>query len=129
MSSNSLPLPQRIFVHILPFCLALFPAVNSSADDLPMAQPESVGVSSSRLDRLTKSMQRYIDSDKLDQVLKLRTVDNVWIIIGAKTDFDFTQNEEDSYQILTDYTLNNLLWSKGLSSWNKIYVRDTCIST
>ena len=71
MSSPSRPLHQRIFVHILPFCLALLPAINSSADDLPMAQPESVGVSSSRLDRLTKSMQRYIDSDKLAGTVSL----------------------------------------------------------
>ena len=71
MSSPSRPLHQRIFVHILPFYLALLPAVNSSADDLPMAQPESVGVSSSRLDRLTKSMQRYIDSDKLAGTVSL----------------------------------------------------------
>ena len=71
MSSTSRPLHQRIFVHILPFCLALLPAINSSADDLPMAQPESVGVSSSRLDRLTKSMQRYIDSDKLAGTVSL----------------------------------------------------------
>ena len=70
MSSTSRPLHQRIFVHILPFCLALLPAINSSADDLPM-QPESVGVSSSRLDRLTKSMQRYIDSDKLAGTVSL----------------------------------------------------------
>ena len=71
MSSTSRLLHQRIFVHILPFCLALLPAINSSADDLPMAQPESVGVSSSRLDRLTKSMQRYIDSDKLAGTVSL----------------------------------------------------------
>ena len=63
-----------------------------------------------------------IKSDNLDQVLNLRCVDNVWIIIGAKTDFDLTKSEEECTQILADYTLNDLLWTKGLSSWNKIFV-------
>ena len=63
-----------------------------------------------------------IESYILDQVLNLRTVDNVWIIIGAKTDFDLTKSEEECTQILADYTLNDLLWTKGLSSWNKIFV-------
>jgi len=62
-----------------------------------------------------------IESYILDQVLNLRTVDNVWIIIGAKTDFDLTKSEEECTQILADYTLNDLLWTKGLSSWNKIF--------
>ena len=63
-----------------------------------------------------------IKSDKLEQVLNLRTVDNVWIIIGAKTDFDLTQSEEEGLATLVDYTLNNLQWTKGLSSWNKVFV-------
>ena len=63
-----------------------------------------------------------IKSDKLEQVLNLRTVDNVWIIIGAKTDFDLNQSEEEGLASLVDYTLNNLQWTKGLSSWNKIFV-------
>ena len=63
-----------------------------------------------------------IKSDKLEKVLNLRTVDNVWIIIGAKTDFDLTQSEEEGLATLVDYTLNNLQWTKGLSSWNKIFV-------
>jgi len=62
-----------------------------------------------------------IKSDKLEQVLNLRTVDNVWIIIGAKADFDLTQSEEEGLATLVDYTLNNLQWTKGLSSWNKIF--------
>ena len=33
-----------------------------------------------------------IESDNLDQVLNLRCVDNVWIIIGAKTDFELTKS-------------------------------------
>ena len=67
-----------------------------------------------------------IKSDKLEKVLNLRTVDNVWIIIGAKTDFDLTQSEEEGLATLVDYTLNNLQWTKGLSSWNKIFV-SACI--
>ena len=36
-----------------------------------MAEPESVGVSSDRLNRLTDTMQRYIDSDKLAGTVSL----------------------------------------------------------
>ena len=62
---------QRILVQSLTLGLALFPVVNSSAGDLPIAEPESVGVSSGRLNRLTDSMQRYIDSDKLSGTVSL----------------------------------------------------------
>ena len=37
----------------------------SLADDIPFDSPENVGVSSERLERLSASMQRYIDSDLL----------------------------------------------------------------
>ena len=63
-----------------------------------------------------------VEAEKVNQVLKLRTVDNVFVIIGAKTDFDLTKSQDESYEILTDYTLNNLLWSKGLKSWNDVFV-------
>lgn len=63
-----------------------------------------------------------IDPAKIEKVLKLRTVDNIWVIIGARTDFDFSKSEEESYEMLTDYTLNKLLWSKGLKTWNSIFV-------
>ena len=62
---------QRILVQSLTLGLALFPAINASAGDLPIAEPESVGVSSGRLNRLTDSMQRYIDSDKLAGTVSL----------------------------------------------------------
>jgi len=62
-----------------------------------------------------------IDPAKIEKVLKLRTVDNIWVIIGARTDFDFSKSEEESYEMLTDYTLNKLLWSKGLKTWNSIF--------
>ena len=62
---------QRILVQSLTLGLALLPVVNSSAGDLPIAEPESVGVSSGRLNRLTDSMQRYIDSDKLAGTVSL----------------------------------------------------------
>ena len=65
MSSPLSKIVHRILGQILPLCLAFSSATNSSAGDLPMAEPESVGVSSGRLGRLTDSMQRYIDSDKL----------------------------------------------------------------
>ena len=71
MSSPLSKIAHRILVQSLTLGLALFPAINASAGDLPMAEPESVGVSSSRLNRLTDSMQRYIDSDKLAGTVSL----------------------------------------------------------
>ena len=58
MSSPLSKIAHRILVQSLTLGLALFPLVNTSAGDLPMAEPESVGVSSGRLNRLTDSMQR-----------------------------------------------------------------------
>ena len=71
MSSPLSKIAHRILVQSLTLGLALFPAINASAGDLPMAEPESVGVSSGRLNRLTDSMQRYIDSDKLSGTVSL----------------------------------------------------------
>jgi hypothetical protein len=52
---------------IKPFIFIFFALISSTAlsSDLPMGSPESVGVSSDRLDRLSESMQRYIDSNQL----------------------------------------------------------------
>ncbi len=61
---------HRILIQSLVVCLTLL-SVYSSAADLPMAEPESVGVSSDRLNRLTGTMQRYIDSDKLAGTVSL----------------------------------------------------------
>ena len=61
---------HRILIQSLVLCLTLL-SVYSSAADLPMAEPESVGVSSDRLNRLTGTMQRYIDSDKLAGTVSL----------------------------------------------------------
>ena len=61
---------HRILIQSLVLCLILL-SVYSSAADLPMAEPESVGVSSDRLNRLTGTMQRYIDSDKLAGTVSL----------------------------------------------------------
>ena len=61
---------QRILIQSLLLCLTLL-SVFSAAADLPMAAPESVGVSSDRLNRLTGTMQRYIDSDKLAGTVSL----------------------------------------------------------
>lgn len=52
-----------IFKLLSAFCLSA--ASLSSAADLPMAEPESEGVSSERLQRLPAAMQRYIDNDLL----------------------------------------------------------------
>ena len=58
--------------------LATSPTLTSSADearqlpmDLPMASPESVGMSSERLGRLDAAMQRYIDADMVAGVVTL----------------------------------------------------------
>ena len=61
---------HRILIQSLVLFLTLL-SVYSSAADLPMAEPESVGVSSDRLNRLTGTMQRYIDSDKLAGTVSL----------------------------------------------------------
>ena len=37
----------------------------AAIDDLPRANPEDVGMSSARLDRVSAMLQRYIDDDKL----------------------------------------------------------------
>ena len=41
------------------------------ANGLPTANPESVGVSSERLGRLSESMQRYVDSNQLAGTVSL----------------------------------------------------------
>ena len=48
---------------LVPLLLCLSPAV--LANGLPVAAPESVGMSSDRLERLPAAMQRYIDKDLL----------------------------------------------------------------
>ncbi len=55
---------KRLF---LGFSLVLLVSSGANADDawrgLPMAKPESVGMSQERLDRVGEAMQRYIDAD------------------------------------------------------------------
>ena len=72
MNCPSQPTQSRFFALFLPpllwgvlstFCLTA--ASIASAADLPMAEPESEGVSSDRLQRLPAAMQRYIDKDLL----------------------------------------------------------------
>ena len=61
--------------------------------------------------------------ESLKKVLKLRCIDNVTIVIGAKTGFDFANStEEKSLEILTDFA-QELSWKKGLKAWNSIFVR------
>ena len=62
-----------------------------------------------------------IPLSKLNQVMKLRTIDNIWVIIGAKSDFDFSLSEEESIKNISDFTLNHLLWNKGLKAWNSVF--------
>ena len=49
----------------LMFIFSVLISSTALSSDLPMGSPESVGVSSDRLDRLSESMQRYIDSNQL----------------------------------------------------------------
>ncbi|MEE3185072.1 MAG: serine hydrolase domain-containing protein, partial [Gemmatimonadota bacterium] len=48
----------------------IFPST-AEAQHLPMADPESVGMSSERLERLDAAMQRYIDTDQVAGVVTL----------------------------------------------------------
>ena len=48
----------------------IFPST-AEAQNLPMADPESVGMSSERLERLDAAMQRYIDTDQVAGVVTL----------------------------------------------------------
>ena len=45
----------------------------AEAQHLPMAEPESVGMSSERLERLDAAMRRYIDADMVAGVVSLVT--------------------------------------------------------
>ena len=63
-----------------------------------------------------------IGQEYLQKVLELRCIDNVLVIIGAKTGFDFANlTEEQSLEILTDFSMNLNVWMKGLSSWNRVF--------
>ena len=51
--------------------LILFPLFTVKAGELPRAEPEEVGLSSERLERLDKVMQQYVDEEKLAGVVTL----------------------------------------------------------
>ena len=51
------------FIHLT--LLIFLPSQTFAFEGLPFATPESVGVSSHRLERLEESMQRYIDNEYL----------------------------------------------------------------
>lgn len=56
---------------LLTLCVLLATTSLVFADGLPMASPESVGVSSERLERLPATMQRYIDANLLAGTVSL----------------------------------------------------------
>ena len=56
---------RRFLPFTLLLALALFAAPIFAAENLPVAVPEAVGLSSERLDRLTETMQQYVDDGKL----------------------------------------------------------------
>ena len=45
--------------------LLLLTALQASAQGLPQAQPEAVGLSAARLERLTRTFQKYVDDEQL----------------------------------------------------------------
>ena len=47
------------------FCCVLFLAAAAAAQDLPTAKPESVGLSSERLERISKAVQKDIDDKRI----------------------------------------------------------------
>lgn len=60
----------------------------------------------------------------LDKVLKLRCVDNVWVLFGVwpKVDLDLSlEPQEECLDELNAILLPNLQWLKGLRAWNKIF--------
>ena len=65
---------QQSLIQVCALLLALpMLIVNSiaQANDFPTAAPEDVGVSSERLQRLSSTMQRYIDSNMLAGTVSL----------------------------------------------------------
>ena len=50
---------------VLVLALVLLAAPVRSAEDLPRAEPEAVGLSGARLERLTEAMQAYVDDGRL----------------------------------------------------------------
>ena len=74
VSKRRRPVVQVTLVAILAVVVAqmalAFPS-RAEAQHLPMASPESVGMSSERLERLDAAMQRYIDADMVAGVVTL----------------------------------------------------------
>ena len=56
---------------LAPFIVALTIAVSSFAQGLPLAAPESVGMSAARLQRLSAAMKRAVDEEKLPGVVTI----------------------------------------------------------
>ena len=57
--------------------------------------------------------------DKLPGVLKLRSIDNCYILIGLNHQFDYGTSSEESIKNIEKY-MNDLIWEKGLSIWKNI---------
>jgi hypothetical protein len=69
-----------------------------------------------------------IEQDRINDVLKLRTPDNIWVIIGTQSNLDFTGPVEEGLDTLAQFAINNLSWAKGLDSWNKVFVSNVFIA-
>jgi hypothetical protein len=56
---------QRVRSLVLLLALTVLTAPVFSADDLPRAEPEAVGMSGPRLDRLTDALEQYVEDGRL----------------------------------------------------------------
>ncbi len=71
MSANQHPSLPLLARSIIPILLASLFSFNVSANGLPMAEPEAVGISAERLQNLPTAMQRYIDQNLLAGTITL----------------------------------------------------------
>ena len=65
---------------------------------------------------------------QVENIIKLRCMDNAWVLIGVRKTFDFTGDVETCLQRINSLLDDNicdsdntpLAWEKGLIAWNKI---------
>jgi len=75
--------PRKLILTMISALGLAVPAALTAAE-LPMASPESVGVSSERLERLDAAMQRYIDAELLAGTVSLIARDGKVIHVNSQ---------------------------------------------